>query len=136
MSSALDSLFRYLDNLRERPPLAELRQRVTDLPIRCADVAEHVRFSDRAYQRNLVRAGPWYNVWVMCWKNGQRSPVHDHAASACAMRVLRGTLTETRYVLAPNGAVMATGSRHVEAGSICAAQDANMHQIANLQAGN
>jgi DMSO/TMAO reductase YedYZ molybdopterin-dependent catalytic subunit len=136
MSTALDPLFRYLDNLRERPPLAELRQRVADLRLTPADVTEHIRFSDRGYQRNLVRSSPNYNVWIMCWKNGQRSPVHDHAASACAVRVLRGTLTETRYVFAPNGAIKAVGSCEVEAGGICAAQDAHMHQIANLQAGN
>ena len=69
----------------------------------------------RAY-RNLVRAGEWYNVWVMCWKNGQRSPVHDHAASGCVVRVLKGTLTETRYEFAPNGAIKAVGSRELKAG--------------------
>ena len=61
----------------------------------------------RLIETYLVRAGEWYNIWVMCWKNGQRSPVHDHAASTCAVRVLRGTLTETRFELAPNGAIKA-----------------------------
>jgi DMSO/TMAO reductase YedYZ molybdopterin-dependent catalytic subunit len=136
MPGTLDTLFRYLDGLKARPQLAELRDRLARLPVSPADVADHIRFSDRSYQRNLVRAGEWYNVWVMCWKNGQRSPVHDHAASACALRVLRGTLTETRYALAPNGAVKAISSRDVEAGGICAAQDADLHQIANFQAGN
>jgi len=69
-------------------------------------------------------------------KNGQRSPVHDHAASACAVRVLRGTLTDTRFTFAPNGAIKALGSCEVAEGGICAAQDADLHQIANLQAGN
>jgi hypothetical protein len=72
----------------------------------------------------------------MCWKNGQRSPVHDHASSACVVRVLRGTITETRFTLAPNGAVKALGSTDVEAGCISAAQDDDLHQIANLQAGD
>src|SRR5882724_1788916 len=136
MSTPLESLFRYLDALQARPPLGELRARLAQLSVSADELAEHVRFSDRAYQRNLVRSGPWYNAWVMCWKNGQRSPVHDHATSACAVRVLRGTLTETRFALAPNGAVKALGSCDLEAGGICAAQDADLHQIANLQAGN
>jgi DMSO/TMAO reductase YedYZ molybdopterin-dependent catalytic subunit len=132
----LESLFRYLDALQARPPLGELRERLASLSVSVDDLADHVRFSDRTYQRNLVRSGSWYNVWVMCWKNGQRSPVHDHAASACAVRVLRGTLTDTRFTFAPNGAVKALGSCEVDAGGICAAQDADLHQIANLQAGN
>jgi len=136
MSSALAPLFAYLHGLTARAPLAELRERVARLPVTIADVVDFVRFSDRGYQRNLVRAGEWYNVWVMCWKNGQRSPVHNHAASGCVVRVLKGTLTETRYEFAPNGAIKAVGSREVKTGDICAAQDADMHQIANLQAGN
>src|SRR5260370_33797414 len=136
MPTPLESLFRYLDALQSRPPLAELRERLARLSVSADDLADLVRFSDRAYQRKLVRAGAWYNVWVMCWRNGQRSPVHDHAASACAVRVLRGTLTDTRFTFAPNGAVKALGSCDVEAGGICAAQDADLHQIANLQAGN
>ena len=45
----------------------------------------------------------WYQAWVMCWRNGQRSPIHDHKGSSCAVRVLRGTLTETLFAFAPNG---------------------------------
>jgi cysteine dioxygenase len=44
-------------------------------------------------------------------------------------------MTETWYELALNGAVKATGSREVGPGFVCAAQDADLHQIANLQAG-
>jgi len=74
-------------------------------------VAGFLRFSDRGYTRNLMRAGPWYHLLVLCWKNGQRSPIHDHAGSSCAVRVLRGTLTETLFEFAPNGHVKATFSR-------------------------
>jgi DMSO/TMAO reductase YedYZ molybdopterin-dependent catalytic subunit len=136
MPGNLGSLLNYLDGLRERPSLASLQEQLARLPITCDDLAQYIRFSDRGYQRNLVHAGESYNLWVMCWKNGQRSPVHDHAASVCAVRVLRGTLTETRYKFAANGAVVATGSRELAEGSICAAQDNYLHQIANFQAGN
>jgi cysteine dioxygenase len=103
--------------------------------VRCEDVADFIRFSDRQYARNLVRAGPWYYLLVLCWKNGQRSPIHDHAGSSCAVRVLRGTLTETAFDFAPNGAVVATGSRALAAGGVCGSRDDNMHQVSNLQAG-
>lgn len=136
MPGNLDSLLHYLDGLRERPSLASLQEHLGRLPITCDDVAHYIRFSDRGYQRNLVHSGESYNLWVMCWKNGQRSPVHDHAASVCAVRVLRGTLTESRYKFAANGAVVATGSRELSEGSVCAAQDNYLHQIANFQAGN
>jgi cysteine dioxygenase len=95
-----------------------------------------MRFSDRHYTRNLVRGSPHYHLLVLCWKNGQRSPIHDHAQSSCAVRVLRGTATETLFEMAPNAHVKATFSRDLLPGSVTGSEDADMHQISNLQAGD
>jgi cysteine dioxygenase len=113
--------------------LLELLQ---SLEIEPAELDEHVRFSARTYARNLVRQGPWYNLLVLCWKNGQRSPIHDHAGSSCAVRVLRGVLTETAFVFAPHGRVKAVGSRDLTAGAVCGGQDLDVHQVSNLQDGD
>ena len=51
------------------------------------------------------------------------------------MRVLRGVATETRFTLSPNGMILATNSRELAEGSVCASQDADIHQMSNLQAG-
>ncbi len=128
-------MFEYLDGLKERPPLAELRARVSGLRLQCDDVVEFIRFSELGYMRNLVRAGPWYNVLVLCWKNGQRSPIHDHAGSVCALRVLRGVLTETVFEFTPNGHVKATLSRDYGPGVVVGTQDSDLHQVSNLQPG-
>jgi cysteine dioxygenase len=115
--------------------LAELTAALRDLRIDSADFADFVRFSDRHYMRNLMRAGPWYHAVVICWKNGQRSPIHNHAGSSCGVRVVRGTLTETRFEFAANGHVKAIGSRDSPAGSVLGSEDADIHQISNLQPG-
>jgi cysteine dioxygenase len=52
------------------------------------------------------------------------------------VRVLRGTLTETLFELAPNGHVKATFSRDFAEGSLIGSEDSDMHQVSNLQAGN
>jgi DMSO/TMAO reductase YedYZ molybdopterin-dependent catalytic subunit len=135
MSAKLATLLEYLDHLEGRAPLKELTALLSRLELGCADVAEHIRFSDREYQRNLVRAGRWYHLWVLCWKNGQRTPIHDHAGSSCAVRVLRGTATVTEFAFAPNGHVKALGSRDYPPGSILGNQDSDLHQVSNLQAG-
>jgi cysteine dioxygenase len=132
----LGSLFAYLDRLEERAPLAELTAELARTSVSIPEVADSIRFSDRGYTRNLMRAGPWYNVLILCWKNGQRSPIHDHAASSCAVRVLRGTATETIFAFAANGQVWATGSQHHRPGSVVGSQDSDLHQVSNLQDGN
>jgi cysteine dioxygenase len=135
MNATLECLFDYLDGLETRAPLDELTAELAKVEVGCDDVGDFIRFSERGYTRNLVRAGPWYNLLVLCWKNGQRSPIHDHTGSTCAVRILRGTATETVFALAPNGHVWATGSRHHRLGQVIGSQDDDMHQISNLQAG-
>ena len=136
MARTLDGLFAYLDGLRERAPLAELVAHLDELNIDCDDVASFLRFSSRGYTRNLIRDGLWYNVLALCWKNGQRSPIHDHMGSSCGVRVLRGTATETLFEFAPNRHVKALFSRDLPAGSVCGSQDDDIHQVSNLQPGD
>ena len=135
MASNLQKLFDYLDGLQGRAPLPDLVRAVRRAEVTCADVADFVRFSERGYTRNLVRGGPCYNLLVLCWKNGQRSPIHDHAGSSCAVRVLRGTATETQFEFAPNGHVKAIGSRDLPPGSVLGSEDSDLHQVSNLQPG-
>jgi cysteine dioxygenase len=135
MNRTLERLFQYLDGLAQRPPLAELTAKVSELDIDYADIAEAVRFSEQHYMRNLLRAGTWYYALVLCWRNGQRSPIHDHAGSACCVRVLRGTLTETLFTFAASGDVKAQGSSDYPPGSVLASEDDYVHQVSNLQDG-
>jgi cysteine dioxygenase len=136
MAGVLQDLFDYLDQLDSRAALDELTSLLSRTEISCEEVRRFIQFSERGYTRNLVRGGPWYNVLVLCWKNGQRSPIHDHAGSSCAVRILRGTATETVFDYAPNGHVWATGSRLHPVGSVMGTQDSDLHQISNLQPGD
>jgi DMSO/TMAO reductase YedYZ molybdopterin-dependent catalytic subunit len=135
MATKLQALFDYLDGLRGRAALDDLVGALARFDLRCEDVAEFIHFADDTYTRNSLRAGSWYHAWILCWKNGQRSPIHDHQGSSCAVRVLRGTLTQTWFEFAPNGHVKATASQDYPAGSVIGAQDGDIHQVSNLQAG-
>ena len=134
MSPPLRRLFAYLDTLTGRAPLPELLAALDDCGVCDDDVRDLIRFSPRAYQRVPVRGSDWYQSWVMCWRNGQRSPIHDHKGSSCGMRVLRGVLTETLFGFAPNGHIKATLSRDFEPGAVLGGADTDVHQVSNLQA--
>jgi cysteine dioxygenase len=41
---------------------------------------------------------------ILVWTPGKGSPIHDHADAHCLMKVLRGSLIETRYAT-PTGQV-------------------------------
>jgi cysteine dioxygenase len=136
METALESLYSYLDSLEGKPSLDELTRKVADLEVSCEDFAPFIRFSDQSYTRNVVRAGRHYNVLVLCWKNGQRSHIHDHKGSSCVLRVLRGTLTETLFEFTHHGLVKACSSHDSEPGSISGKEDDDLHQVSNLQEGD
>src|SRR5262245_26512938 len=117
MRANLAHLVEYLESLTGRAPLGELTALLRRLNIQHEDVADFIHFSDRDYQRNLIRSGEWYHLWVLCWKNGQRSPIHDHKGSSCGVRVLHGTATVTQFGLGPNGLVKALGSEDFAPGA-------------------
>jgi cysteine dioxygenase len=136
MAKDLNALIAFLDRLQGRAPLEQLVAELEELHVSCDQLCDHVRFSDQQYARNLVSQGPWYHLLVLCWKNGQRSPIHDHAGSTCGVRVLRGVMTETAFAFAPNGHIKAIGSRELTEGKVCGTQDDDLHQVSNLQTGN
>ena len=90
-------------------------------------------FSETGYARNRLRAGRNYEALIMCWRSGQRSPIHDHAGSHCAVRVLRGVAAETIFRRTPCGQLIAEESHACRAGDVCVSDDEDTHQIANVQ---
>lgn len=52
----------------------------------------------RGYTRNLVDEGNGKsNLLVLVWSPSKGSPIHDHADAHCLMKVLKGSLKETRF---------------------------------------
>lgn len=125
-----------LDQFSDRVPLDELTRRLENLAITVEDVRKHVHFGRERYQRNLMHAGTGFQALILCWRKGQRSPIHDHHGSSCGVRVLEGTATETSFAQTPDGYVYATGSRELPPGAVCGSQDNDIHQVSNLQPGD
>lgn len=133
MANTFGSFLRRMDRFEQRLPLDELVERMAELDLTVDDVRPYVRFSADQYQRNLMHTGPAYEALILCWRPGQRSPIHDHPGSSCGMRILKGVATETTYERGDDGMLFETGSREMAAGFVCGSQDDDIHEIANLQ---
>ncbi len=72
------------------------------------------------YARNLVRQSELFELIVLCWGAGQRSPVHDHQGQRCWMAVLDGEVNESLFTLrgAPRTELCPGVSRKFSAGSV------------------
>jgi cysteine dioxygenase len=135
MLKSIESAFARLDRVAGALPLRVILDWFGDFPLGAEDVADYLVFSPERYVRNLLHAGPSYQALVLCWRNGQRSPIHNHRGSHCGVRVLRGVATETVFARAPNGMVVPVRSRDLPPGHVCASADEDTHQVSNLQAG-
>jgi len=63
-----------------------------------SDWRQYAKFDKHRYTRNLVDTGNGkYNLMALCWGEGHGSSIHDHANSHCFVKVLEGSLTETRF---------------------------------------
>jgi cysteine dioxygenase len=58
---------------------------------------QYVHFRDDTYSRNLIWRCGDFELLLLCWNEGQESPIHDHAGQQCWMAVLEGELEEVHY---------------------------------------
>jgi len=61
------------------------------------DWKEYALYHPAFYARNLVECNDHFELIVICWKDGQKSPIHNHAGSSCWMGCLEGQIEETYY---------------------------------------
>ena len=114
--------------------LPDLRRLVTDLKPDRAEFEAYVQFTENHYARNLIHKNPDFEVLVLCWRAGQRSPIHDHGDSICAVQVVAGVLSADNYRRSAGGHLRADYSEDLNPGSVLSIQTTEIHQVSNLQA--
>jgi cysteine dioxygenase len=132
MEITLEQWFAELDQHHERIPVNVLTNGLKRLRLDFADIEKFAQFSPERYRRNLVHEGPAYHALILCWRNGQRSPIHDHRGSSCGVRVIRGEATETIFEMTEQGHVFPVRTRNLTEGYMCATQDLDIHQLSNI----
>lgn len=129
---ALAGLIAYLDSLRGRADLSVLERLLTDLRVTRQDLAESCVFGTRGYKRNTICRGEHYELLALCWRSGHCTPIHDHQGVSCAFRVVDGVPTEVRFLQTASGMLRPAGTVDMPPGYVCAAADADIHQVANF----
>jgi cysteine dioxygenase len=129
----LEQWFAELDRYDGRIPLVVLTEGLKRLRLDADQIRPFLQFSFERYRRNLMHAGPAYHALILCWRSGQRSPIHDHRGSACGVRVISGEGTETVFEMTEEGHVFPVRTRKLAEGFICATEDSDIHQLSNLQ---
>jgi len=83
------------NGFEDSAPVEQLLRNLKYVP---AEWEKYALFSKEHYTRNLVATKDFtYDLILLCWQPGHKSAVHDHRESGCWMRMLTGTLIETRW---------------------------------------
>jgi len=105
--------------------------KMQEFEITADDLSVFIKFSDKKYCRNLIFENEHTQLICVCWKPGQNSPIHDHASSACAVKIISGIATETIYQKQDNGTVRELATLDHPSGAI-GSNGKDIHCIANL----
>jgi len=101
------------------------------------ELARYQHWSDEKDTRTRFYEGERFEILVLCWQEGQMSPIHDHANSICSMLVLEGEAATTMYeVRAPgDGAgdptLIAESSTRLAAGNLTTVYGGDIHKVGN-----
>lgn len=100
------------------------------------ELAAFEKFDAHSYQRNRVFRNEFVDILVLCWKAGQRTPLHDHAGSRCGVRIMKGSGTEIAFARAANGVLVPSETHPLKAGDCTVSYDEEVHMMANLSGKN
>jgi len=79
------------------PSLAQLDELIDRTKIGAEEVQPYLGFKAGNYSRHRVMKNEFVEMLVLCWKPGQRTPIHDHNGSHGAVFVHEGILWETMF---------------------------------------
>jgi cysteine dioxygenase len=101
------------------------------------ELARYQHWSDEKYTRTRFYEGERFEILVLCWNEGQMSPIHDHANSICSMLVLDGEASTTMYEVRDAGqgaggkALVAEGATRLAAGNLTTVYGGDIHRVGN-----
>lgn len=130
---SLDELSETIKNLEAVPKLEDIKQWFSALLLRQRDYEPYRVFTPRKYARNLIARSSFAELLMLCWRSGQRTPIHDHGGSVGVILMVEGLLTETMYEHAPEGHVRPYNTYRWGPGGITGADVPDIHQLLNLQ---
>lgn len=129
--AVLRPLFARIASYRGPIPVDDLRHEIESLHVTAQELGDAIAIDRGRYTRTQVFRSEHVEVLVMAWLPGQRSPIHDHAGSACAVRVVSGSAREWLYALRPDGLVDGNGDRLLYEGGVTSSFDSEIHSLGN-----
>ncbi|HEX8174335.1 MAG TPA: cysteine dioxygenase family protein [Pyrinomonadaceae bacterium] len=129
--SSFNLFLKRLSEMREPPLLEDLHDLLHDLTLTEEDLRPHRGFKAGTYARHRVFRNEFVEFLVLCWRPGQRTPIHDHNGSYGAVRVCEGVMWETMFDLDETRTLFYKSAREWKPGEVTGADVPDIHLLGN-----
>ena len=128
---SLASLVETIESLSARPTLAQVDEWMERVEVSREELRPYVSFKEATYARHRVFLCDHAELLVLCWRPGQRTPIHDHAGSFGAVRVLEGFMWETLFEMDSAEGLRYKSAREWTPGYVTGSDVPDIHQLGN-----
>ena len=128
---SFNDLIQKLMSLDRVPTLEEINAWMFAVEVEADDLRPHLGFKPGGYSRHRVAISDYAELLVLCWKPGQRTPIHDHNGSFGAVRVCDGVMWETVFTRDCELELRYQSGREWHPSDVTGADIPAIHQIGN-----
>jgi len=130
-TGGLLALVQSLGSLGRVPTLDEVNEMLFGAEIADGEIEPFRQFKPSTYARHRLMRNQYAELLVLCWRPGQRTPIHDHNGSHGAVRVHHGVMWESTFTLDDDRRLRYRCARECPAGEVTGAAVTDIHQLGN-----
>lgn len=124
-------LIETLQSQSSPPSLEQINSWLSKTEITPLDLQPYIGFKEGNYWRHRVCRNEAVEMLVLCWRPGQRTPIHDHNGSHGVVKVQEGVLWESNFCYEEGRGLCYKRSRECQTGELTGAGLPDIHQLGN-----
>jgi cysteine dioxygenase len=128
---SLTSLVAALESTVTDPSLSQIYEWLEKSDISSDEMEPYTAFKEGNYFRHRVFRNTHVEMLVLCWRPGQRTPIHDHNGSHGGVKVWQGVLWETTFQFDAARGLEYKAARDLATGSVTGSDVPDIHQLGN-----
>lgn len=113
------------------PALEEINSWLATVEISQLDLQPYLGFKEGNYWRHRVCRNDAVEMLIICWRPGQKTPIHDHNGSHGVVRVQQGLMWETTFRFDEQQGLCYDTGRECPEGTVTGAEVPDIHQLGN-----
>ena len=128
---SLPSLVAALEALSSAPNLDQIYEWLEKAQISAEELQPYIGFKEGNYWRHRVCRNEFVEMLVLCWRPGQRTPIHDHNGSHGGVKICEGMLWETTFNYDSLKGLEYKSAREYSPGAVTGSDVPDIHQLGN-----